>query len=204
MDFIVNGFWVKLKSKIAKKSYLAYNNWSIRYHFGIICIFMFSYYLKSRHMKKTISIALVCLLLMATSCRYIESHNPFNKKKRERELVMERRMDSIRVADSVNRTHLAVRQKAVEDSLAAAAANRVNDAELKYHIIIGSFITPEYADAYASFYSGKGLEAKIIDKANSRFRLVTASSFASLSEASGALASVRETVEAGSWIYKSE
>jgi len=155
-------------------------------------------------MKKVISITMVCLLIMATSCRYIESHNPFNKKKRERELVMERRMDSIRVADSVNRAGLAVRQKAIEDSLAAAVAVKAKEEDLKYHIIIGSFITPEYADSYASYYSGKGLEAKIIDKANSRFRLVTASSFATLKEASDALGQVRETVEAGSWIYKSE
>lgn len=155
-------------------------------------------------MKKTVSVIIVCVVLMSTSCKYIESHNPFNKKKRERELVMERRMDSIRVADSVNRASLAVRQKAIEDSLAAVVANKADEAELKYHIIIGSFITPEYADAYASYYSGKGMEAKIIDKADSRFRLVTASSFATLKEASAALGSVRETVESGSWIYKSE
>jgi hypothetical protein len=157
-------------------------------------------------MKKIVTLLMICVLVIATSCKYIESHNPFGKKERNKELAIKRQIDSIRIADSINKANLAIKQKAIEDSIAATTEpiEKVKDESYKYHIIIGSFKTPEYASSYASFYSRRGVATEIIDKANSSFKLVSAESYKTLSEASDALKSFRDTITGESWVYKSE
>jgi hypothetical protein len=157
-------------------------------------------------MKRIVTLLMICLLISTSSCKFIESHNPFKKKARERELAIQKQIAEIRVADSINRANLAIKQKAFEDSVAVANAGavKVKDSGLKFHIIIGSFKTPEYASSYAGFYSHRGLATEIIDKANSSFKLVSSGSYATLREASEALKAVRATVIAESWVYKSE
>jgi hypothetical protein len=158
-------------------------------------------------MKKFITLVIIVMLVLLPSCKFIQTHNPFNKKANAKELAIQRQIDSIRVTDSLRNEALVVKRKAMEDSLALATREvktSTIEESLKYHIIIGSFITPEYATSYAEFYSRRGLPTEIIDKTNSRFKLVSASSFGTLNEASRAIKAIRDTVEAESWVYKTD
>ncbi|HNX67608.1 MAG TPA: hypothetical protein PKH02_12045, partial [Bacteroidales bacterium] len=112
----------------------------------------------------------------------------------------------IRIADSIIKANLAIKQKAIEDSIASInqAIVKVNDEGLKFHIIIGSFKNPEYATSYADFYLRRGVATEVLDKANSSFKLVSASSYKTLHEASVAIKAVRDTILTESWVYKSE
>ncbi|HPT12145.1 MAG TPA: hypothetical protein PLP69_05935 [Bacteroidales bacterium] len=157
-------------------------------------------------MNRIATMLMICILMMASSCKYIESHNPFTKKERARELAIQKQIDSIRIADSIIKANLAIKQKAIEDSIASInqAIVKVNDEGLKFHIIIGSFKNPEYATSYADFYLRRGVATEVLDKANSSFKLVSASSYKTLHEASVAIKAVRDTILTESWVYKSE
>ena len=47
----------------------------------------------------------------------------------------------------------------------------------KYHIIVGSFITPEYARNFADEFRNKGYNVKILQMPGGRFELVSAEAF---------------------------
>lgn len=142
---------------------------------------------------------MVGMIVLTPSCKFIKAHNPFNKK--EKEMAIQRQIDSIRVADSLRNVAIEIKQKAVNDSLAALEAVRSYEDSFRYHVIIGSFVTPEYATAYADFYSRRGVKTEIIDMVNSRFKLVSASASGSLTEACKSLKAIRDTIEFESWVY---
>ena len=112
------------------------------------------------------------------------------------------KQDSIRVADSL---------KHVNDSLLAIENARLDSLRLaeeekqaltsRYNIIVGSFITPEYADACAEDYRNRGYDVRIIEKENSRFLLISAESHQSLRKAINRVNQFQDTVETDSWIY---
>jgi hypothetical protein len=156
-------------------------------------------------MKKTIMLLMVGMIFLTPSCKFVKSHNPFGKKTRAREQAIKMEMDSIRVADSLK--YIAAQQlkeRIRQDSLAFMESQKAVESSQKYHIIVGSFLTPDYATAYSAFYSDKGYESKIIDMTGGRFKLVAASSFDNMHDAWKALKGYRDTVEYEAWIYVSE
>ena len=63
------------------------------------------------------------------------------------------------------------------------------------------FITPEYARQWVDEYRSRGYDAKIIQKENSRFSLVSAESHESVRRAIARVNQFQDTVEMDSWIY---
>lgn len=112
------------------------------------------------------------------------------------------RQDSIRVADSIKHMNdsLLVIENARLDSL-RMADERQMELESRYNIIVGSFITPEYAEACAENYRNRGYDVQIIQKENSRFSLVSAESHESVRRAIARVNQFQDTVEIDSWIY---
>ena len=112
------------------------------------------------------------------------------------------KQDSIRVADSIKRVQerlLAIENERL-DSIRLANEQQLTLAS-KYNIIVGSFITPEYARAWAEEYRNRGYEAQIIGVEGSRFELVSAESHESVSRAITRLHQFQDTVEIDAWIY---
>ena len=115
---------------------------------------------------------------------------------------LQARQDSIRIVDSI---------KHVNDSLLAIVNSRLDSIRLaeeqqmalasRYNIIVGSFLTPEYAEACAEDYLNRGYEATIIRKENSRFSLVAAESHESVRRAIARTKQFQDTVEIDAWIY---
>ncbi len=148
--------------------------------------------------------ALVLILMLATlsGCKYFKGKKLFGKKARETEML-KARQDSIRVADSIMKVQ--ERLKAIEDarldSIRLAEEKRAWELKNKYNIIVGSFITPEYARTHAETYRQNGYDARIIKMEGSRFDLVSAEAHESFRKAVARLQQFQDTVEIGAWLY---
>ena len=101
----------------------------------------------------------VLLIALTPSCKYFKNIKLFGKKK---DIVMaewQAKQDSIRVADSIRRVQerLIAIENARLDSIRLANEQKLA-LESKYNIIVGSFITPEYARAWADEYRNRGYD----------------------------------------------
>lgn len=157
-------------------------------------------------MRKVIPIFLA-LTLLAGSCKFIEEKGWFGKSKVDTMAVYLAKQDSIKKAASVEKE--IEKMKAVEqarlDSIQAAEQDRLEwEARFKYHIIVGSFLTPEYADDYRDYYQSMGYDATIIDGPANRFRLVSAEVHDELGKAASRLHRYQDTVNFESWLYIDE
>lgn len=141
-------------------------------------------------------------LILMPSCKYFKGKKLFGKKA-DTMVVWSARQESIRVADSIKKVQdrlLAIENARLdsirqsEEALAALAS--------RYNIIVGSFITPEYAKAWADEYRTRGYDPKIIKMDNSRFELVIAESHEKLGQAVRRLDEFQDTVQIDAWIYR--
>ncbi len=152
-------------------------------------------------MKNILLVFLAFIMLSATSCNFMQSINPFGKKKREAMALQEQR-EAYRIADSIR----VVREQEAE-------AERLRQAELAreaeeqavvmagHHVIVGSFLTPEYADAWLEHIRGIGYDATIVDMDGGRWKLVSAASFPQQRQAYNALPSITERVDGEAWVW---
>ena len=127
-------------------------------------------------MRKVSAILLIGFLVVLPSCKYFKGGGLFGKKARTM-AIMKAQEDSIRRADSLQKVQdqLAAVENARIDSLRRIEeTNRAWESKYKYNIIVGSFITPEYAKGYAEEYRKQGYDPKIIKSGSSRFELVSA------------------------------
>jgi hypothetical protein len=154
-------------------------------------------------MKHLLVIILSGLLIALPSCKYFKGGFLFGKKNKNMAL-MKAREDSIRVADSLQKVR--DRMKDIEnaklDSLRRAEEERAAyEANHKYNIIVGSFITPEYAALLTQEYRKQGYDAKILKAEGSRFEFVSVESLDNFRKALSRLRQFQDTVQMESWLY---
>ncbi|HCC70874.1 MAG TPA: hypothetical protein DEQ09_06965 [Bacteroidales bacterium] len=145
--------------------------------------------------------------MLSNSCKFIEKKGWFGKSKADTMAVWLAKQDSIRVADSIQSEidKMMVIEQARLDSIQAVEQAQLEwEARFKYHIIVGSFLTPEYADDYLNYYLSMGYNAQIIDGPENRFRLVSAEVHEDISFAFKRLSQYQDTVEFESWLYIDE
>jgi hypothetical protein len=155
-------------------------------------------------MKRTILMLLVCLSVCLPSCKFARKKGWIGGKKSDTLLVWQARQESIRRADSLKAIQEAAEamERARLDALNQAEQERLAyEARFKYHVIVGSFITPEYARAYQEFIQKEGYTARILQKPDSRFELISAESHESLRKAVDRMMQFRDTVAYDAWIY---
>ncbi|MBN2667344.1 MAG: hypothetical protein JXR67_12595 [Bacteroidales bacterium] len=154
-------------------------------------------------MKHYVIVFLAMLLILPVSCKKIKERGLFGKKARTLEMLLAQQ-DSIRVADSILRVENRLRaiEEARLDSLIRAEQEKAAyEARQKYNIVVGSFITPEYAQAWAEEYRKMGYDPQIIRMTESRFDLVVAESHEQYSRAVRRLEQFHDTVEIDAWLY---
>ncbi len=159
--------------------------------------------LKFIKMRNTLIIA-VALLLSLSSCKFIKEKGWFGTSKADTLVAWQAKQDSIRLADSVaiEIEKMKMIEQARLDSLQAIEDERQEwEARYKYHIIVGSFLTPEYAKDYVDMYKSMGYDAKIVMDSANRFNLVSAEVHESISEAINRLVCYQDTVNFESWLY---
>ncbi|MDT8400456.1 MAG: hypothetical protein RQ743_02080 [Bacteroidales bacterium] len=157
-------------------------------------------------MKTSISIFLAFLML-TSSCKFIKEKGWFGKSKADTMAVWLARQDSIRIAASIKAEEekmKAIQQARLDSIQAARQAQSEWEERFKYHIIVGSFLTPEYAEDYLKYYNSMGYNAQIIPGPDNRFNLVSAEDHENLSRAIKRLYQYQDTVNFESWLYIKE
>jgi hypothetical protein len=149
-----------------------------------------------RHLSVVILIA--CLVIIP-SCKYFKSGS-----KAKTMAMIKARQDSTRVADSLHKVQdelMAIENAKLESARKAEEERLAMEAKFKYNIIVGSFITPEYAKGLAEVYRQKGYDPKIIKMEGGRFDLVSAEAHESFRKAVARLKEFQDTIEADAWMY---
>lgn len=151
-----------------------------------------------RHLSVAV---LIVILIILPSCKFFKGGRLFGKKQKALVELLARQ-DSIRVADSI---------KKVQDRLLALELARIDSLkkseevklamESKYNIIVGSFITPEYAKGFAEQYRNLGYDAQILKMEGTNFELVAAEGHKSFGTALMRLNAFQDTVSIDAWMY---
>ncbi|MGD0754156.1 MAG: SPOR domain-containing protein [Bacteroidales bacterium] len=154
-------------------------------------------------MRQLSIILFIGLLIILPSCKYFRSSGLFGKRARTL-AVLKAQEDSIRVADSLQK--ITDRLKAIEnaklDSVRKADEIWLSmESRYKYNIIVGSFITPEYAKGMTENYRKNGYDPKIIKIEGSKFELVSIEAFNSFTKAVSRLKRFQDTIQFEAWIY---
>jgi cell division protein FtsN len=155
-------------------------------------------------MKKLSLLLLAGILLLTPSCDFMKSINPFGKKAREAE-ALRQQQEAFRIADSIRVVNesKAEAERLRQAELARAAEEAVQ-AVSGYHVIVGSFLTPAYADAWLEHIKGFGYDARIVDMNGGKWQLVSARSFPDLHGAWNALGSIQDNINSEAWVYRKQ
>ena len=153
---------------------------------------------------RSLLFSVIIVLLLFPSCNFIKKKGWFGTG-RAAEAALQISLDSIRVADSlrvIREAEIAqAREQAYQDSLMRIDEEmNYYDNQFRYHIIVGSFITPEYALDHADFYSSMGYQTQIFEGVNG-FDLVSAMDLEDYSQSLYQLENFKDTVEIESWLY---
>jgi hypothetical protein len=154
-------------------------------------------------MRQLYILVFLLLVVVSPSCKFLKSKGLFGKQDKSLAALLAQK-DSIRVADSIRKVHadlIALENSKLDSARMAQEAQKAIETNSKYNIIVGSFITPEYAKGLAEVYRQQGYESKIIKMDGSRFELVAAESHVSFGKAFGRLKEFQDTVEINAWIY---
>lgn len=145
---------------------------------------------------------LLTLLLIVTlpSCKYFKGKRLFGKKA-DTMAVWHARQDSLRKADSLKTIVLQAKENDRLDSIKSAEEKTALENKLRYHIIVGSFLHPDYATRLADTYHQKGYETRILKAPGSRFQYVSAEASDNFRKAFSRLKYFQGNVEVDAWIY---
>ena len=152
---------------------------------------------------KHLSLLFLVLFILATpSCKFFRGKGWFNKKERAA-AIFKAQQDSLRVVDSLRKVQerMLMLENARLDSLQQAEEkNKLADLS-RYNIIVGSFLTPEYASSMAAEYGKMGYTPTILKVDGSKFELVAAEGHQNFRKAFSRLEQFRDTVSIDAWIY---
>lgn len=154
-------------------------------------------------MKNLVTVLIIFSLI--SSCKFIEEKGWFRKDV-DTLAAYQARVDSIRIADSISATIEAERiivQAMLDSVRAVEEAEQERLARFKYHIIVGSFKTPGYADLYSEYYMKMGYRTEILSNKYD-FNLVSARALDNINEALRQLENFRDTVELEAWLFINE
>ena len=155
-------------------------------------------------MKRLILVLLAVIMLLTPSCDFMKSINPFGKKKRQTE-TLQKQQEAYRVADSIRVANEQAEAEKARLAEQARLAEEQKTVELKkYHVIVGSFLTPAYADDWLGHIKGFGYDAQIVGMNGGRWHLVSAKSFDSVHDAYKAVGSIQEKIDSEAWVYRGE
>ncbi len=154
-------------------------------------------------MRHLSAILLILLLAVTPSCDFFKKMGLFGKKTKSLAVLLAQQ-DSVRVADSIRKVQeqLFAIESAKLDSLRLEEEARQAAAKTsKYNIIVGSFITPEYARDHAETYRQQGYDPIIFKMEGTDFELVSAESHQSIRNAISRLLQFQDTVQIDAWLY---
>ncbi len=146
---------------------------------------------------RNLVIVLSLLVVLSSSCEM------FGKKKRAEQAAIELKAKKDSTAKAQKKAK-ALKLKKQKEAKAKQDAIRKAEEErkklYKFHIIVGSFKTQQYATAYNDFIGKKGYQTEVLTN-RYNFQMVSIGAHKSWGEAVRELVKAREAVEASAWIY---
>ncbi len=154
-------------------------------------------------MQKLIIILFASTLLIS-GCDFVQKINPFASRVDTME-IYQQRQDSIRRAELLRRElEEARREQERADSIRREAEARAEAERLRamqrYHLIVGAFRNPVYAEDFHQKMLAQGHDSRIIMSENN-FNLVTIKSLDNYREAVNQWRSIRSEGEHLVWLY---
>jgi hypothetical protein len=154
-------------------------------------------------MRQLIAFSVIMLLVLTSSCKWLREKG-FLGKRADTMVVWRAKQDSISVADSIKKVHdrlLAIENSKLDSIKLADEQRKEWESKYRYNIIVGSFITPEYARKYAADFDSKGYKTRILKLEGTRFEMVSAEAFESFRTAVKRLKEYQDTVVFDAWLY---
>jgi len=154
-------------------------------------------------MKHLSAFILIALLVVLPSCKFFKNRG-LSGKKADTMAVWQARQDSIRVVDSIRKVQdrlIALENEKLEAERKIEEERMAWESRFRYNIIVGSFITPQYAIDLAEVYRKQGYDTRILKVVGSRFELVSAEVHENFRKAVERLKQFQDTVELEAWMY---
>ena len=154
-------------------------------------------------MRQLAAFVFIILLVIFPSCKFLRDKG-FIGRKADTMAVWRARHDSLRVADSIRKVQdrLLAIEKAKLDSVTKVNRDRMElESRYRYNIILGSFITPEYARRFSADLSKKGYKTRIISLEGTKFEMVSAEAHDSFRKAVNRLKQFQDSTSHDAWLY---
>ncbi len=151
--------------------------------------------------RKRFAVLLTAIVFVACSCDFIENVNPFSSDSSDSLEIYRERLDSINLAREREREEMLERERVLLEKIdklqSEAEKTRITE---NYHLIVGAFRTPAYAQNYKEKFSSGGYDSRIITAPNG-FHLVTIGSYESYRNAVNEYHRIRSAGEYEVWLY---
>jgi hypothetical protein len=154
-------------------------------------------------MRQLTAFLLILLLIVSPSCKWLRKMG-FIGKGADTMTVWLAKQDSIRIVDSIRKAQdqlLALENAKLDSIRQADEERRAWESKNKYNIIIGSFITPEYARNLSAEFAGKGYKTRILKLEGTQFEMVSAEAHDNFRIAVKRLKQFQDTVAYDAWMY---
>ena len=154
-------------------------------------------------MRQLASFIFIVLLVALPSCKFLREKGLLGRKA-DTMAVWKAKHDSIRVADSIRKVQdrlLAIENARLDSINKIDRERREWESKFRYNIILGSFITPEYARSFSARLTQKGYKTRIIKLEGTKFEMVSAEAFDNFRNAVKRLDQFKDTLSGDSWLY---
>ena len=144
-------------------------------------------------MRYLTAIILTLLITLAPSCKHTKT-----------EASLRALQDSVRVADSIRNVQkklIDIENARLDSIRSAEELRKAFENKSRYNIIVGSFLTPEYAKSLADSYRKEGYTPQIIKMEDTKFELVSAEAHENIIKAISRLRQFQDTVVFDAWMY---
>jgi hypothetical protein len=154
-------------------------------------------------MKQLAIFTVIMLLILSPSCKFLREKGLIGRGV-DTMRVWRAKQDSLRVVDSILKVQSRLQsiENARLDSIKRIEQERADfENKYRFNIILGSFITPEYARNFSADLSKKGYKTRIIKLEGTKFEMVSAEAHESFRTATARLKQFQDTVSNDAWLY---
>ena len=155
-------------------------------------------------MKRLLLIIVITLPLMQ-SCDFFQKKNMFTDNDDTAELYRDKQ-DSLEFVDSIKKlqnelAQLRMKHQQLRDSVSRKTTMKAQPKSgYKYHIIVGSFKTPDYLNSYNRYVKERGFDTRIL-RNKYGFNLIAVESTNNWQQALSTLEELQEGFEESAWLY---
>jgi hypothetical protein len=143
------------------------------------------------------------ILVLTPSCKWLREKGLIGRKS-DTMVVWKMKQENLRKEDSIRKAQeriLAIEKARLDSLNNQDVLQKEWEGRYRYNIIIGSFITPEYARKYSAEFASQGYNTRIIKLEGTQFEMVSAEAHENFSKAVARLKQFQDTVAYDSWLY---